>query len=111
MPATNLPSTPFTTEEPTTLPPITTDVPVTTEEPTTVYIHVGSDVTVRNFVKGAQVVRGRDWRWGNQDGGAGNRGILMGLGHEGVVWVKWIKNGHEAWYRVGAEGKCDLRYA
>ena len=31
----------------------------------------------RGVFVGARVVRGRDWRWGDQDGGAGREGTVV----------------------------------
>ena len=34
-------------------------------------------VVARGVFVGARVVRGRDWRWGDQDGGAGREGTVV----------------------------------
>ena len=34
-------------------------------------------VAARGVFVGARVVRGRDWRWGDQDGGAGREGTVV----------------------------------
>eukprot|EP00516_Mucochytrium_quahogii_P007009 CAMPEP_0203749012 /NCGR_PEP_ID=MMETSP0098-20131031/3720_1 /ASSEMBLY_ACC=CAM_ASM_000208 /TAXON_ID=96639 /ORGANISM=" , Strain NY0313808BC1" /LENGTH=327 /DNA_ID=CAMNT_0050637941 /DNA_START=4525 /DNA_END=5508 /DNA_ORIENTATION=- len=61
---------------------------------------------------GATVVRGEGWQWVNQDGGRGNRGIVVGI----VDWkdlpargvrVLW-DNGNWNVYRWGAEGLYDI---
>lgn len=54
------------------------------------------------------VDRGRDWKWGEQNGGVGNRGVVKGWSgdvgaSENWVKVKW-KNGRQNNYRWGAEG-------
>ena len=36
-----------------------------------------SCVPVKGVSVGARVVRGGDWRWGNQDGGAGKEGTVL----------------------------------
>ena len=56
-----------------------------------------------------RVVRGPDWRWGDQDGGEGCVGTVVKVGKEGrSVQVVW-DGGYRDWYRSGAEGKYDLR--
>ena len=64
---------------------------------------------------GVRVVRGPDWKWGDQDGGEGNAGTVIDTPdsdykHHGprtvtVVWDSGIK----AQYRAGPLGCCDLR--
>ena len=75
---------------------------------------IGILVTEKNWVLGLDVVRGPDWEWQDQDGGAGNRGILRfpSKKHKGWVHVtwKWIQNTKSHMYRIGAEGKYDLIY-
>ena len=55
------------------------------------------------------MIRGPDWRWGQQDGGEGHTGTLVELMDEGL-WavVQWDK-GSRCRYRCGGEGKYDLR--
>ncbi|XP_078367292.1 uncharacterized protein LOC144651237 isoform X1 [Oculina patagonica] len=55
---------------------------------------------------GCRVIRGPDWKWGNQDGGAGNIGRVFSV-EGGVVKVRW-PNGHTNTYRNGAEGATDV---
>lgn len=50
---------------------------------------------------GVAVVRGPDWRWGNQDNGAGNRGVVAEIKPTGWVAVQWD----------GSEGLNTYRYA
>lgn len=61
---------------------------------------------------GLRVVRGPDWMWGNQDGGEGNVGTVVHLGHDifedKTVLVYW-DSGTQANYRAGLYGKFDLR--
>jgi len=59
---------------------------------------------------GARVVRGRDWSWGSQDGGAGNVGTLTELYSAGYVWVSWDSGGSNV-YGIGAGGSYDLFFA
>ena len=71
-----------------------------------------------DITPGLRVVRGPDWRWGNQDGGEGNVGTIAEV--EGVevpmdggtttaiaVVVQW-DGGNRANYRCGIDGKYDL---
>lgn len=55
---------------------------------------------------GCRVIRGPDWKWGNQDGGSGNIGRVFSV-KAGVVEVRW-PNGHTNTYRNGAEGANDV---
>ncbi len=65
-------------------------------------------VTMKDFKGGAKVVRGPDWKWSDQDGGAGNTGILaQSLDSDGWVSVRWTGEGSNK-YRV-ANAK-DLLY-
>ena len=62
---------------------------------------------------GLRVVRGPDWKWGDQDGGEGCLGTVAESGDksetpEGVVIVQW-DNGNRCNYRCGLEGKYDLK--
>ena len=66
---------------------------------------------------GIRVVRGPDWKWGNQDGGNGHVGTVVevrtadtpseGLVASRAVLVQW-DNGNRCNYRCGIEGKYDL---
>ncbi|XP_071110074.1 E3 ubiquitin-protein ligase MIB2-like isoform X2 [Haliotis cracherodii] len=65
---------------------------------------------------GARVVRGEDWNWGNQDGGSGKKGTITEMhdepkaGRTGTtVRVKWDV-GPSNLYRLGYEGKVDIKY-
>ena len=67
---------------------------------------------------GLRVVRGPDWKWGNQDGGEGQLGTVVdvkteetpGEGHATAraVMVQW-DNGSRCNYRCGIQGQYDLR--
>lgn len=60
---------------------------------------------------GARVVRGPDWKWGDQDGTPPGEGRVIGdLGEDGWVRVQWY-NGATNSYRMGREDKYDLRLA
>jgi E3 ubiquitin-protein ligase mind-bomb len=71
----------------------------------------------KGIFKGAVVVRGADWDWGDQDGGSGGQGKVQEIkGWENesgrsVAAVAWLHNPHVAnVYRVGHKGKVDLKY-
>ena len=57
---------------------------------------------------GDTVVRGPDWSWGEQDGGAGKKGKVMEA-PEGVVYVKWEANGKTIDYFYGKNGRYDVQ--
>lgn len=60
---------------------------------------------------GTRVVRGIDWKWGDQDGPPPGEGCVIGeLGDDGWVRVEWA-NGTTNSYRMGKEGKYDLTLA
>ncbi|XP_052213892.1 E3 ubiquitin-protein ligase MIB2-like isoform X1 [Dreissena polymorpha] len=64
---------------------------------------------------GLRVVRGPDWKWGNQDNGEGHVGTIVEIGKPGsttspdkTVVVQW-DSGSRTNYRVGYQGAYDLR--
>nr|XP_027212420.1 E3 ubiquitin-protein ligase MIB2-like isoform X1 [Penaeus vannamei] len=64
---------------------------------------------------GQRVIRGPDWRWGEQDGGAGYAGTVVEVGRPGssttpdrTVVVQWDA-GARTNYRVGYQAAFDLR--
>lgn len=60
---------------------------------------------------GTRVVRGVDWKWGEQDGTPPGEGRVIGeLGEDGWIRVQW-DNGATNSYRMGKEGKYDLKLA
>ncbi|XP_001629545.2 E3 ubiquitin-protein ligase MIB2 isoform X3 [Nematostella vectensis] len=67
----------------------------------------------RGIFKGAQVARGLDWDWGDQDGGIGKVGRVTGVkgwdkeSYRSVVSVNWSLKGENV-YRLGHKGKVDL---
>ncbi|CAL7934247.1 unnamed protein product [Xylocopa violacea] len=63
---------------------------------------------LRHFVAGARVVRGLDWKWRDQDGTPPGEGTVTGEMHNGWIDVTWDHGGSNS-YRMGAEGKYDLR--
>jgi E3 ubiquitin-protein ligase HERC2 len=65
-------------------------------------------VSRENAVAGLKVVRGPDWKWGDQDGGTGNVGTLIAeCGSDGWVKVCW-PSGTKQSYRAGKDGCYDL---
>jgi Mib_herc2. len=62
-----------------------------------------------NTKVGLEVVRGPDWKWEDQDGGLGCRGIVVAVESDGT-WtdVAWKTSGLENSYRSGAENAYDL---
>lgn len=60
---------------------------------------------------GTRIVRGADWKWGDQDGPPPGEGrIISEVGDDGWVRVEW-DNGATNSYRMGKEGQYDLRLA
>ena len=63
------------------------------------------------------MVRGHDWNWKDQDGGAGKIGKIVdvqGWGQEtsrSVANVSWPSSGITNVYRVGHKGKMDVQVA
>ena len=56
------------------------------------------------------VERGPDWKWGDQDGGAGHRGIVMDTRvGDNNVRVMWDTTATENFYRWGQDGCYDLK--
>lgn len=65
---------------------------------------------LKMIAQGARVVRGPDWRWDDQDGSPPCEGVVTGEIHNGWIDVKW-DHGLRNSYRMGAEGKYDLKLA
>uniref|UniRef100_A0A0K2TN15 E3 ubiquitin-protein ligase n=1 Tax=Lepeophtheirus salmonis TaxID=72036 RepID=A0A0K2TN15_LEPSM len=65
---------------------------------------------MKQMTVGAKVVRGLDWKWKDQDGSPPGEGLLVSELHNGWIDVKW-DNGSSNSYRMGAEGKFDLKLA
>ncbi|XP_044007994.1 E3 ubiquitin-protein ligase HECTD1 isoform X1 [Aphidius gifuensis] len=63
---------------------------------------------LRHLVSGARVARGLDWKWKDQDGIPPGEGSITGELHNGWIDVTWDHGGSNS-YRMGAEGKYDLR--
>ncbi|KAG6439848.1 hypothetical protein O3G_MSEX001140, partial [Manduca sexta] len=62
----------------------------------------------RGLCAGARVVRGPDWKWRDQDGPHPALGTVTSDLHNGWVDVRWDHGGRNS-YRMGAEGKFDLK--
>jgi Mib_herc2 len=68
-----------------------------------------SEETALDDVSGLRVVRGRDWRFDDQDKGEGYVGTVLKLDEKkGWVIVLW-DHGKGYNYRAGLDGKHDLR--
>ncbi|KAE8749180.1 hypothetical protein FOCC_FOCC004087, partial [Frankliniella occidentalis] len=67
-----------------------------------------SEQMAERLVFGSRVVRGADWRWGDQDGGGEGVIISNGVFVDGWVLVRWDANGHQVNYRMG-KGAFDLK--
>uniref|UniRef100_A0A1Q3G3F2 E3 ubiquitin-protein ligase n=2 Tax=Culex tarsalis TaxID=7177 RepID=A0A1Q3G3F2_CULTA len=65
---------------------------------------------LKYITQGARVVRGVDWHWDDQDGAHPGEGTVTGEIHNGWIDVKW-DHGLRNSYRMGAEGKYDLKLA
>ncbi|KAI8422310.1 hypothetical protein MSG28_006187 [Choristoneura fumiferana] len=62
----------------------------------------------RGLCAGARVTRGPDWKWRDQDGPHPATGTVTSDLHNGWVDVRWDHGGRNS-YRMGAEGKFDLK--
>ncbi|XP_047984096.1 E3 ubiquitin-protein ligase Ufd4 [Leguminivora glycinivorella] len=62
----------------------------------------------RGLCAGAKVARGPDWKWRDQDGSPPGHGTVTSDLHNGWVDVRWEHGGRNS-YRMGAEGKFDLK--
>jgi hypothetical protein len=60
---------------------------------------------------GVKVVRGRDWKWGDRDGGDGNAGTMLRSGPNGWFFICWDGSKTPHLCRVGAENAYDLYFA
>ncbi|KAI4462742.1 e3 ubiquitin-protein ligase trip12 [Holotrichia oblita] len=65
---------------------------------------------LKHITLGARVVRGMDWKWKDQDGNPPGEGTVTGELHNGWIDVTWDHGGSNS-YRMGAEGKYDLKLA
>lgn len=65
---------------------------------------------MKHMIIGARVIRGVDWKWRDQDGIPPGEGTVIGDLHNGWIDVTWDHGGSNS-YRMGAEGKYDLKLA
>ncbi|KAL3265554.1 hypothetical protein HHI36_009759 [Cryptolaemus montrouzieri] len=65
---------------------------------------------LKHMTVGARVIRGIDWKWRDQDGTPPGEGTVTGEIHSGWIDVTWDHGGSNS-YRMGAEGKYDLKLA
>ncbi len=70
--------------------------------------NAGIRKVLARMVKGVRVVRGPDWKWGNQDGDPPGVGRVQADLTDGWVDVKW-ESGSSNRYRMGAQGAYDLQ--
>jgi E3 ubiquitin-protein ligase HECTD1 len=68
----------------------------------------GAAVTRENFREGLRVVRGKDWKWDDQDGGAGKVGVTSKDSSDGWCKVAWEGKQSTNSYRIGADNAFDL---
>eukprot|EP00756_Hemistasia_phaeocysticola_P025945 Hpha_TRINITY_DN16033_c0_g10::TRINITY_DN16033_c0_g10_i2::g.121726::m.121726 len=77
-------------------------------------VGAGCTFGVQGPQRGMQVVRGPSWKWKEQDGGAGEIGVIVGRmdkckKSEGYWWkVDWVRTGFRNAYRVGCSGAADI---
>jgi hypothetical protein len=73
-------------------------------------LQAGEPVSKDNAVPDLLVVRGPNWRWGNEDGGAGNPGRILSVAKSSqTVTVHWQATGVvESHYRFGKRDRGDL---
>ncbi|KAJ8920593.1 hypothetical protein NQ315_004732 [Exocentrus adspersus] len=70
---------------------------------------------LKGIFKGAEVIRGVDWEWSNQDGGKGKLGLvsdIKGWKHKSrrsTALVQWL-HGNSEQYRLGHKGYCDIQF-
>jgi len=75
-----------------------------------------TQVKSKGIFVGAKVARGRDWSYGDQDGGSGEQGTVRSIGNDpsGQSWRSWVKvawrNGKPNDYQRGHQGNVDIKY-
>ena len=80
-------------------------MPVTNEDPIPPFAEQIKKPS--SWTLGKRVKRGRDWKWGDQDGGEGTLGTVTDVCDPTWVEVRW-DDGPTCQYRWGNEGKYDL---
>uniref|UniRef100_A0A8C3FTH4 E3 ubiquitin-protein ligase HERC2 n=1 Tax=Chrysemys picta bellii TaxID=8478 RepID=A0A8C3FTH4_CHRPI len=81
------------------------------KETTPVQLPVSGPELAAMMKIGTRVMRGVDWKWGDQDGPPPGLGRVIGeLGEDGWIRVQW-DTGSTNSYRMGKEGKYDLKLA
>lgn len=65
-------------------------------------------MVLKQLMIGSRVARGLDWKWRDQDGSPPGEGTVTGELHNGWIDVTWDHGGCNS-YRMGAEGKYDLK--
>jgi len=65
---------------------------------------------LKHMCENAKVVRGVDWKWRDQDGNPNGEGTITSEWRNGWIDVTWDQGGSNS-YRMGAEGKYDLKLA
>ncbi|ELV11273.1 E3 ubiquitin-protein ligase HERC2 [Tupaia chinensis] len=81
----------------------------TRKETTPVQLPVSGPELAAMMKIGTRVMRGVDWKWGDQDGPPPGLGRVIGeLGEDGWIRVQW-DTGSTNSYRMGKEGKYDLK--
>jgi len=69
-------------------------------------------IASKQMVEGARVVRNKeDWKWKNQDSGENCCGTVIKPITDGWVEVKWDVSGVSNNYRMGEEGRFDVKLA
>eukprot|EP01041_Mallomonas_annulata_P011597 gene11597-biopygen5641 len=59
---------------------------------------------------GDKVVRGKNWQWGNQDGGEGKTGVVLDLPDiSGLINIQWDASGNIYSYRYGNDNLYDVQ--
>jgi hypothetical protein len=72
----------------------------------------GDNVSKATALPDVVVVRGEDWKWGDEDGGSGNPGRILSVEGNGRITVHWQATGIvESHYRFGTRGRQDLALA
>eukprot|EP00731_Ephydatia_muelleri_P014626 Em0008g346a len=73
-------------------------------------------IAAKGIFPNAEVVRGKDWVWGDQDGGLGKIGRVLEIKgwendtHRSIAEIEWKESHKKNVYRIGHKGKVDLQY-